>query len=154
MPKNRHKSNEPALHVLGEPPRPKPMSFPERRAWNKLVGELLAARKLYQDDGPLLREWLQARADQYRGAGARREAGRKLATEIAAKFEARQSAPEAVAAPNSQRESTSPTVGLEEFLIAVRAERTGFSARLVPGGTVCRDLSGPYEWPEGDPGAV
>src|SRR5258708_1294301 len=154
MPKNRHKSGQPALHILGEPPRPRPMTFPERRAWNKLVGDLLAARKLYQDDGPLIREWLQARADQYRGTGARREAGRKIALDIAAKFEARQPAPEASAGPSSESESTALAVSLEDFLIAVRAERIGFANQLVPGATVCLDVADVYEWPEGDPATV
>ena len=40
------------------------------------------------------------------------------------------------------------------YLDFFAAERAGFAARLVPGATVCRDLSGPYDWSEGDPAAV
>jgi phage terminase large subunit-like protein len=152
MPKNRHKSDVPAPHALGVPERPKGLTRAERNAWNKVSAELLAARKLYQDDGDLLRELLQARADQYRGAGARREAGRRRATALAAKFDARAPEPESTAC--QEDESATTPVSLESFLANVRAERATYPARLVSGQTVCRDDAGVYEWPEGDPAAV
>ncbi|HEV2522710.1 MAG TPA: terminase large subunit [Candidatus Acidoferrales bacterium] len=152
MPKNKHKSDTAPPFALGAPERPTGLSRAERNAWNKVVAELLAARKLAQSDGDLLRELLQARADQYKGAGARRESGRKRAAEIQSKFEARAPFP---AVPTTAENDTSPTTpSLEQFLGDVRNERTTFQNRLVPGQTVCLDVAAPYEWPEDDPAAV
>jgi phage terminase large subunit-like protein len=154
MPKTAHKSDAPAPFALGAPERPKSLPFAQRRAWNKLTAELLAQRKLAQSDGDLILAWLQAKADQYRGTGAAKARGRTRAAEIQAKFEAR--APfsdETVASPQDER----PPIAfpsLEGLLADVRAERSTFPARLVPGQTVCRDVAGAYEWPEGDPAAV
>ena len=62
-------------HLPGAPPRPKALSRATRNAWNGLIEEL--AGRLYQDDADLLLELIQCRADQYKGAGERKEAGRK-----------------------------------------------------------------------------
>ena len=153
MPKDRYKSDAPK-HALGVPERPKGMTRAERNAWTKVCGELLAARKLYQDDGDLIRELLQARADQYKGTGARREAGRKRASEITAKFDARPPEPETAAPLSSPENEQQPAASLEAFLADVRSERDTFAQRLVPGATTCKDRAGVYEWPEGDPAAV
>jgi phage terminase large subunit-like protein len=155
MPKKRYKSDAAPPFTLGAPERPAGLSRAERNAWNKVVSELLAARKLAQSDGDLLRELLQARADQYKGAGARREAGRKRAAEILTVFDARPPFAEEPAVAPAEDDTSSPTTAsLDEFLVAVRNERTTFQSRLVPGQSICRDLSGPYEWPAGDPATV
>src|SRR5437879_188034 len=94
MPRKKYKSAAAPPYALGEPPRPKGLTRPTANAWKKLCEELMAVRKLAQSDGPKLRDWIQARADQYKATGERREAGRKRASEIAAQFEARPPFPE------------------------------------------------------------
>ena len=154
MPKNRNNSDAVPIHAPGVPERPKSLPFAQRRAWNKLTTELLAARKLYLDDGPLLLDWLQATADRYRGTGAAKARGRARAAEISAKFEARTPSAEdpVVGSRDEKPPFAAPT--LEAFLADVRAERSTFAARLLPGQTVCRDIAGVYEWPQGDPATV
>jgi phage terminase large subunit-like protein len=114
----------------------------------------LASKKLAQSDGPLIEELLQARADQYKGTGERRKAGRKLAAEIGAKFDARSPFPETTSEPNSEN-TPQPGPSLEVFLANVRMERNTFESRIVPDQTVCKDMGGEtYGWPDGDPAAV
>jgi phage terminase large subunit-like protein len=153
MPKNQHKSADPPPFALGEPERPKSLPAAQRRAWNRLCAELLAARKLALSDGPLILEWLDAKAAQYRGTGRAKAAGAARAAEIAAQFEARPPFPETVSTPENDSQEPS-AVSLEGFLANVRIERGTFRARLVPDQTVCRDLSTPYVWPEGDAAEV
>jgi phage terminase large subunit-like protein len=154
MPKIAHKSDAPAPFALGVPERPKSLPFAQRRAWNKLTSELLAQRKLAQSDGDLILAWLQAKSDQYRGTGAAKARGRARAAEIKAKFESRAAfSDDTVASPQDAR----PPIAfpsLEGFLASVKAERTSFAARLVPGQTVCRDVTGVYGWPEVDAATV
>src|SRR6266849_405091 len=95
---------KPPERVFGEPERPSKLPRPVRRAWNDLVAELLAARKLYTSDGPLLLELIQARADSYKGHGQRREAARQRLAELPAKFDSRSPAPESAPEPNSENE--------------------------------------------------
>jgi phage terminase large subunit-like protein len=153
MPKNRNNSDAVPIRALGVPERPKSLPFAQRRAWNKLTAELLAARKLYLDDGPKILEWLQATADRYRGTGAAKARGRARAAEIAASFDARSPFPEAEPSV-AIGEEPALVASLDAFLSDVRSERASFAARMVPGATVCRDVSGPYEWPPLDPAAV
>jgi phage terminase large subunit-like protein len=154
MPKKAHNLDIPAPHALGAPERPAALPFAQRRAWNKLCAELLAARKLYLDDGPLILEWLDAKAAQYKGTGRAKAEGRKRAAAIQAKFDTRQPEPEAAAPPAGPETAAAPVASLESFIADVRYERATFAARLVPSQTVCRDLSGPFEWTEGDPSAL
>lgn len=76
------KPESPPPHEPGKPPRPQFKSHAARNAWNKLSAELYEACRIWQDDGPLLLELIQARADQYQATGERKEQGRKRAAEI------------------------------------------------------------------------
>jgi len=140
-------------YVLGEPQRPEKLPRAQRRAWNALCTELLAQRKLAETDGPGILAWLQARANAYRGTGAAKAEGKRLAAEYEAKFAARQPFPEKDSPPPAP-ENGKILLSLEGFLVDIRNERLTYTARLVPGQTVCKDVAGPYEWPEGDPAAI
>jgi len=150
----KHHKDLPLPHIPGAPPRPKGKSRGTRNGWDRVVSDLMAARVLYQDDGELVLQLVQARADQYRAAGERKEAGRKLAGEILAKFESRAPWPEkpAESAPETVQ---AEVVSLKSFLADVREERASFADRVVQGQTTCLDsLGAPYSWPEGDAAAV
>jgi phage terminase large subunit-like protein len=114
----------------------------------------VAERKLLQSDGPDLVEWLQARADMYKGTGGRKEAGRLLDAKFTARFKARTPAPDPVVSSENGPPISAPAVSLEQFLTNVKIERATFSARLVPGHALCRDLTVPYTWPEDDAATV
>ena len=137
-------------HLPGAPPRPKALSRATRNAWNGLIEEL--AGRLYQDDADLLLELIQCRADQYKGAGERKEAGRKRSAEILLKLTKRDfiAPPEPTPAPENGK---LPCVDLEGFLGAVRRERASFTQRLVHGETVCLEAAPGqrFLWPEGHP---
>lgn len=132
-------------HELGAPPRPQGLRVPERRAWNKLVKELLARRVLARDDGPRILALIRIRANAYRGT----KRGWKEAEALLAEFRAREPFPEATGT-NSQ----APRLPLSDFLAAVRLERETFTQRMVPDQTVCLDLIDgkptAYAWPAGD----
>src|SRR5438445_7055040 len=114
-------------HLPGIPARPKGLKHATRNAWNSLVKEL--AGKLYQDDGDRLLELIQCRADAYRGTGERKEAGRKRAAELLAKFGAR----DAIASepiPDAPENGKLPGADLDSFLAAIRQERASYPSRL------------------------
>jgi phage terminase large subunit-like protein len=162
------KIDAPPPHVQGAPPRPKALTRATYNAWNRLVEELLPSGKLYQDDGPRLLEFIQARADWYKGTGERREAGRKRAAEIQEFFDKRQppapapapiptAPPENGKSPESGKPETTkqPDANLEGFLADVKAERHTFAQRLQPGTTVCLETSGQvFTWPEGHAASI
>ena len=125
---------------FGAPPRPKSLSVSTRRAWNALVAELLAARKLAQSDGPLLLALIQARAEIYRGSGERKAAARKEAARLEKIWQVRPAFPEPVAVDAPAPPTAVKT--LEAFIADVRCCRDGFVSRLVPGETVCLDTGG------------
>lgn len=148
----RVESEQVLPHEFGAPPRPKGKGVAFRRAWNDLVRELLALRKLAQDDAPLLIELIQARAEVYRGAGERKQEARERLKRIQSTFDARPPFPEvATPAPDATAgpENDKPAASLEKFLADVRYERSTFASRVVPGQTVCRDFTGLFTWPEG-----
>jgi phage terminase large subunit-like protein len=163
MPKKR--IDTPPPHVQGAPPRPKALTRACYNAWNRLVVEL--AGKLYQDDGPRLLEFIQARADWYKGTGERRESGRRRAAEIQEFFDKRQPPPIPAPAPPTPQNGESPESGedaengklpdanLETFLADVKAERHTFAQRLQPGATVVLENSGQvFAWPSGHAASV
>ncbi len=130
---------------FGAPPRPKSLSVSTRRAWNALVAELLAARKLAQSDGELLLELIQARAEIYRGSGERKVAARKEAARLEKIWQVRPAFPESVAADAPAPATAVPS--LEAFIQTVRVCRDSFVSRLVPGETVCLNTGGhPFGW--------
>jgi phage terminase large subunit-like protein len=142
----------PPEHIPGIPPRPKGLERATRNAWNQLIEEL--AGKLYQDDGERLLELIQARADQYRGASERKEAGRKRAAELLAKLASREAiaTPDPIPAPEN---GLVPSADLEGFLAAVKHERASFPQRLVPGQTVCLESPGQqFLWADDHPAAI
>lgn len=154
--------DSPPPHELGAPPRPRGLARATRNAWNALLGEL--AGKIYQDEGPLLLELIQARADIYKGAGERKEAGRRRAAELLDKF-AKRAAPEVTLAPvadsdsgkvNPQTDCSGPgPADLDGFIAAVKRERVTFGQRLQPGVTVCLGTEGsPFTWPADHPASV
>ena len=145
--------DSPPPHLPGAPPRPKGLERATRNSWNQLCEEL--AGQLFQDDAPLLLELIQARAEQYRGASERKEAGRRRAAEILAKFARREphAQPEPVA--DAPENGKIPGADLEGFLAAVRTERATFATRLQPVATICLEAGGqPFLWPEGHPATI
>ncbi len=141
--------NTPPPHEPGAPPRPKGLTRATRNAWNGLCEEL--AGKLFQDDGERLLELIQCRAEQYRGASERKEAGRKRASEILSKITAREPYVQPQPIPEN---GTAPAPDLDGYLAAVRRERATFAQRLIPGQTVCRDPTAPFEWQADHPATV
>src|SRR5260370_36841532 len=85
MPSNQ--IDTPPPHFPGAPARPKGLTRATRNAWTALCDEL--AGKLFQDDGERLLELIQARADRYKAAGERKEAGRRRAAELLAQLSSR-----------------------------------------------------------------
>jgi phage terminase large subunit-like protein len=131
--------------ALGVPPRPKGLPRATRDAWNKITAELLAARKLAQSDASLLLSLIQARADQYKGAGAKRAAAAKEAKRLEEIWATRPPFVERIeACPAPTKEA--PT--LEAFVVRVRNVRESFQSRLIPNETVCRASSEVFYWPE------
>lgn len=132
---------------FGKPPRPKGLSVATRAAWNKEEAKLLAARKLAKSDTDLLLALLQARAEQYHGAGERRAAARKEVARLEKIWQARPAFPEPIAVNATPAPPTAPT--LEAFIQSVRVARDSFTSRLVPNETVSPDSGGPFIWPVG-----
>jgi len=135
----RRRASESCRHELGVPERPAGKTRAFRNAWNQLCAELLAARKLFKDDGQRLLDLIQARADLYRGAGERKEQARQRLAQLEADFDSRQPEPEPVATPEVG-EIPAPAITLDAFLAAVKHERNTLTARLVPGQTVLNDI--------------
>lgn len=137
---------------LGEPVRPAGLPRATRNAWATLAGELLSARKLSRTDGALLLEWIQVRADRYKGTGARKEAARLRDVAIAKIFADRPAFPEPTVAAPVQ---VTNVLTLEAFVEGIKSERASFDSRLVPKEPVLLDSDGTqYAWPEGDAAQV
>jgi phage terminase large subunit-like protein len=139
------KSTEKTLPFeFGAPPRPLGLPASQRRAWNVVVTELSAARKLAQSDGELLLALLQARAEQYRGAGEKKVAARKEVERLEKIWQVRPAFPEPIAV--NAIAPTAAVKSLEAFIQDVRCCRDSFISRLVPGETICKDTGGPFAW--------
>lgn len=136
---------------FGAPPMPKGLPRASRDAWHRLTAELLAVRKLAQSDTSLLLELIQARADQYKGAGAKKSAARKEAARLEAIWVNRTAFVEKADAYLAPLKDA-PT--LEAFIVRVKNVRDSFSARLVPGETVCKVDGGLFTWPEGHAASI
>lgn len=132
---------------FGAPPMPKGMPRAQRDAWHKVTDELLAARKLAQSDTGILLELLQARAEQYKGAGAKRVAAKKTVARLEAIWTTRPAFPELQECPAPTKQG--PT--LEAFIVGVKNERDSFASRMLPNTTVTLDEGGrAYSWDSGD----
>lgn len=149
--RKRRKDAALATHEIGVPARPRGLMRATRNSWNKLCEELLAAGKLYKDDGDLLLDLIQNRADAYRAGNERREQARIRVAQIEAIFESRKPI-------EVDQDSQPETVvhSLEDFLVETKGQRDTFPARLIPGETITQDLDAsgacqPFEWPEHDP---
>jgi len=129
----------------GEPPRPPGLPRSQRRAWNALCSELLAARKLARTDAQLVLDLLRARAGAYKGAPDAREAARQELARLTAIFDGR--TPFAAPAPISETDQPTTALTLPVFLDRVRQERATFAQRMQPDAAVCQEAPGtPYGW--------
>jgi phage terminase large subunit-like protein len=138
---------------FGQPDMPKGLPRATRRAWGALCAELLAARKLAKSDTDLLLALLQARAEQYHGAGEKKIAARKEVARLEAIWANRPAFPLPTEKP-AEAEQVS-TVGLEEFIATVALCRGTFEQRVVPGQSLTLDKDGvPYTWQDGDAATV
>jgi phage terminase large subunit-like protein len=142
--------------AFGEPERPRGMSRAARDAWNALVGKLSASRKLSKTDGPLLLEFIQARADQYKAAGERRAEAKAQVARIEAVWANRMPFAPATPETGAQPIETVPVaVSIEAFIATVAHCRGTFESRVVPGQSLTLDKdSVPYTWQEGDAATV
>lgn len=129
--------------ALGIPPRPKGLPRATRNAWDKLTAELLAARTLAQSDASLLLSLIQARAEQYKCAGAKKKAAGKEVARLEAIWATRPPFVERVeTCPAPEKQAPS----LEAFIVGVRSVRESFQSRLIPNETVCKSASGIFDW--------
>lgn len=131
---------------FGVPPRPKGLPRAARNAWDKVTAELLAVRKLAQSDGELVQALIQARAERYKGAGAKKAAAVKEVKRLEAIWETRPAFPMPETCPAIEAK-VAPS--LEAFIVGVKNVRDSFSRRLVPEATVCKTQDGIFEWTEG-----
>ena len=136
---------------FGKCPRPKGLPVATRAAWNKLEAELLAARKLSKSDTDLMLALLQARAEQYHGAGERKAASRKEVARLEKIWSDRPAFPLPVEKPPEAAKEKS-AITLEAFIATVAQCRGTFEQRVVPGQSLTLDKDGvPYQWQDGDP---
>jgi phage terminase large subunit-like protein len=137
--------------AFGQPPRPMGLPRATRNAFNRVCAELLATRKLAQCDADLILKLCQAKADVYKGTGARRAEAKKEAARIENIFETRKPFP----LPEQQPVDNTPAVpSLEAFIQTVRVERDTFAVRLMPGETICNAADGLYTWAPDTAGAI
>jgi phage terminase large subunit-like protein len=131
---------------FGAPPMPKGLPRATRNAWNKLTAELLASRKLAQSDSDLLLALIQARAEQYKTAGAKKVAAAKEAKRLEEIWITRRAFAEPQTCPVIESKDAP---SLEAFIVRVKNARETFSSRLVPNETVCKSSEGIFTWSEG-----
>ena len=124
--------------VYGLPARPPCLPRASRNAWNSIVEEY--RDRLHKSDTELVMQLVNAKAEQYRGAGERKESARGTVKQIEAQLSSRKpvEVPKQKVSQEQQQESEQnlPDVSLQDFLAATQQCRDTFSERLIAGQTM------------------